>query len=66
VKLPRLREIRDGRALSQRELAEMSGVDQTTISHIETGKGAWPRTARKLAEALGVTPAELQEGAKDA
>lgn len=61
MRLPRLRAVRERRALSQRELAALSGVDQTTISHIEGGKGAWPRTARKLAQALGVDPDELME-----
>ena len=49
-------------SLSQRELGERSGVALTTIHALEVGKrsASWPRTIRKLAEALGVEPRELQ------
>ena len=59
-----LKELRDRQTLSQRELAERSGVAHTTIHALETGKrsSAWPRTIRKLAEALGVEPHELSGG----
>lgn len=59
-KLGNLRNIRDAKFLSQRELAEKAGVSPTTINQLETGKAeAQPRTVRKLAEALGVEPGEL-------
>ncbi len=60
----RIKELRDRRTLSQRELAERSGVAHTTIHALETGKrgSAWPRTVRKLAEALDVEPHELSDG----
>ena len=55
--LHRLRELR---ALSQRELAALAGLSVTTVNRIETGQHKpMPRTVRKLAEALGVTPEEL-------
>ena len=56
----RLREWRERRLLTQRELAELVGVTQGTINRIERGVHR-PRlgTVRKLAEALGVDPDEL-------
>lgn len=47
--------------LTQQELAELSGIDQTTISDIENGrikKPSWETVAR-LSAALGLDPAEL-------
>lgn len=58
--IPRLREWRNKRALSQEELAKRSGISRTTIIKIEAGRGAWPQTVRKLAKALGIKPADLQ------
>lgn len=55
----KLKEIR-GR-LTQQELAELAGVDQTTISDLENGrikKPSWETVAR-LSAALSVSPAEL-------
>ena len=61
--MERLRELRKERVLSLRELEERSGVSYNTIWRIEDGRqGAHPRTIRKLAEALGVEPAELVKG----
>lgn len=56
-----LREIRESRALSLRELEQLSGVSYNTIWRIEDGrrKRTHPRTVRKLAQALGVEPREL-------
>jgi transcriptional regulator with XRE-family HTH domain len=57
-----LRRLRRARALSQRDLARITGIAQDTISQLETGKReAQPRTIRKLAEALGVQPKELMK-----
>ena len=58
--VPRLREQRLKRAFSQEELAERSKVSRTTIIKLESGRSAWPSTVRKLAQALGVKPADLQ------
>ncbi len=58
--MEKLKALREERALSLRELAEVSGVSHTTIWDHERGKeGAHPRTVRLLAKALGVTPREL-------
>ncbi len=55
-----LRRIRELRVLSQRDLADLSGLTQATIWRLESGKGeAHPKTVRRLAEALGVEPQEL-------
>jgi len=55
-----VRRLRELRALSQRELAARAKLSVTTVNRIETGqRKPMPRTVRKLAEALGVTPEEL-------
>jgi len=59
-KLPRLREIRELRAMTQTELAAAAGVQQPNLSRIERGEvSAQARTHRRLASALGVKPEEL-------
>jgi transcriptional regulator with XRE-family HTH domain len=60
VKL-RLRELRDKRGLSQRELAAAAGVSPNTIATIETDrtKGIDFETLERLAKALRVHPREL-------
>jgi transcriptional regulator with XRE-family HTH domain len=57
----KLREVRDRRLLSQRELAEKAGLSPTTILKLEDDrvKEPHPRTVRKLAEALDVDPRKL-------
>ena len=63
VNVVRLRELRRQRVLSMRELEERSGVSYNTIWRLENGfTGAQPRTIRRLAEVLGVEPAELVKG----
>ena len=60
VSLPRLREVRARRALSQRELSKLAGVSRVTIVRLEAGgHDPFPTTVRKLASALDVDPAEL-------
>jgi transcriptional regulator with XRE-family HTH domain len=60
VNAVKLRELRERRALSLRELSTLSGVNYNSIWRIEVGRtGAKPRTIRRLAEALGVEPYEL-------
>ena len=60
VDAQRLRELRQEQVLSMRELEERSGVSYHTIWRLENGlTGAHPRTIRKLANVLGVDPAEL-------
>jgi transcriptional regulator with XRE-family HTH domain len=57
----RIRELRTARGLSIRKLAKEAGVSTETIYSLEHGRREfiWPRTARKLAEALGVEPPDL-------
>ena len=59
--VPRLREWRDKRELSQQELADRSGVSRHTIMALERqdGRDAWPQTVRKLAKALRVRTDQL-------
>lgn len=60
MKLARLREIRQDRALSLRALSDSSGVSPTTILRAEQGGETYSTTVRKLAKALDCTPAELR------
>jgi len=56
----RVRQLREERFLSMAELATKAGISKNTLFRIETGNySAIPRTVRKIAEALGVTPGEL-------
>ncbi len=60
MQLPKLREWRERRALTQEELRDKSGISQESISRIESGvRGCRPSTARRLAQALDVDVAEL-------
>jgi transcriptional regulator with XRE-family HTH domain len=56
----RLRALRHGAKLSQRELGELIGADFTVIANYENGRAA-PRVDRlgQLAQALGASPADL-------
>ena len=57
-----LKELREDRAYSVRELAQKAGISHTTLWKLETehGRDVHPRTVRLLSEALGVTPRELR------
>lgn len=57
-----LREARERAKLTQEQLAHRSGVDQTTISRIETSSDANPtfRTIDRLAKALGIARSRLR------
>ena len=60
MKLTRLREVRELHGWSQSKLAEESGVSRDGISNYETGhRGAWPATAKKLADALQAEISDL-------
>ena len=60
VKLTRLKDVRQRKALTQAQLAERAGVNRVTIARIEGGKDEpFPTTVRKVADALGVEPEEL-------
>jgi transcriptional regulator with XRE-family HTH domain len=55
-----IRELRNERAVTQRQLAEAADVNETWISHVEAGRTnpAWGTVAR-IAAALGVSMSEL-------
>jgi transcriptional regulator with XRE-family HTH domain len=58
----RLRQLRERRALRQEDLAALAGVGKNTVNRIEKNRTEpHMTTVRKLAEALGVDPAELVE-----
>lgn len=60
----RLRSLRERAGLTQTELAQRSGVEQTVISRVESGRTKSPSvsTMRALADALGVSLARLTGG----
>ena len=60
--MARLRDVRVRRLLSMRQLAKEAGVAPTTVYLIESGRRL-PHygTIRKLAAALEVEPAEVEE-----
>jgi transcriptional regulator with XRE-family HTH domain len=61
--LPGLAAHRRHHGLTQRQLGELAGVAHTTVQQLESlSRGAYPRTVRKLATALGVEPADLVGG----
>lgn len=60
MQTPRLRYWREYQAMTLRELAAKAGVAYRTVWRLENGFPAEPPTVRKLAEALGIHPAELQ------
>lgn len=57
----KVRELREAAGLSQAALAARAGVEQSFVSHVETGRVQQPSTAylRKLARGLGVSMAVL-------
>jgi transcriptional regulator with XRE-family HTH domain len=59
--LPKLKEYRERKGLTQRELADLSGVSRGTIIRVEAGEDCRPPAARKLAAVFGVEPGELME-----
>jgi transcriptional regulator with XRE-family HTH domain len=59
VDVDKLRELRINQGLSQRRLADLAGVANTSVWKIEQGGGANPATLKKLADVLGVLPVDL-------
>jgi transcriptional regulator with XRE-family HTH domain len=59
VDVDKLQELRINRGFSQRRLAELAGVSNTSVWKIEQGGGANPSTLKKLADILGVLPTDL-------
>ncbi|HEV2093594.1 MAG TPA: helix-turn-helix transcriptional regulator [Rubrobacter sp.] len=59
--LQQLERVREGREMDTRELSARSGVSADSISDFEELRRiASPRTARRLADALGVRAEDLQ------
>lgn len=59
--MPTLPELRINRTISQRELSDRTGIATSTISRLENGMQRPNfRTIRKLADALGVEPIEME------
>ena len=61
MKLERLKEWREARGLTQKELSREAHVAEKTVARIELGDSVRPNTARKIADALGVSVADLLE-----
>ncbi|HZY66612.1 MAG TPA: helix-turn-helix transcriptional regulator [Rubrobacteraceae bacterium] len=59
VNVEKLQELRINQGLSQRRLADLAGVSNTSVWKIEQGGGANPATLKKLADVLGVRPVDL-------
>jgi transcriptional regulator with XRE-family HTH domain len=59
ARLPSLRYWRVQRALHQEELSELAHVSMATLWRLKVGRPATLETARKLAAALDVKPADL-------
>ena len=62
VLLPGLRRARQRSGLTQRELGELAGVGKGTVSELEARRrGAYPRTIRRVANALAIEISDLVE-----
>jgi transcriptional regulator with XRE-family HTH domain len=61
MKLARLREWREARGRTQKELAAEAQASEWTITRAEADEEVRANTARRLAEVLGVTVADLME-----
>jgi transcriptional regulator with XRE-family HTH domain len=63
IRLPYLRELRQSKGLSQKNLGQLARVSPGTIYRLENAlRGAYPGTLRRLATALGVAPEALLHG----
>lgn len=57
-----LKKIRKAKKMTQKELAQKSGVKQSVISDLETGNAKSTGSILELANALGVTAEEFKKG----
>ncbi|MGI2336896.1 MAG: helix-turn-helix domain-containing protein [Dehalogenimonas sp.] len=56
-----MKQLREAAYLSQKDLGDKADISQKTISQLELGKQKPNfKTIRKLAEALGVEPCEIE------
>lgn len=61
-----LKKIRKAKKMTQKELAQKSGVKQSVISDLETGNAKSTGSLLEIANALGVTAEELKKGSFNA
>jgi len=47
------------------QLTELSGVSKVTLVRAEAGRGVYPTTIKKLAQALRVRPAQLTQNVQE-
>lgn len=62
----KIKELRENLGLSQKELADRAGVAQSTVHYIETGRSPEYKTLKKIAKALNVSVAALDDDAQKA
>lgn len=60
-----LKKIRKAKKMTQKDLAQKSGVKQSVISDLETGNAKSTGSILELSSALGVTAEELKKGVFD-
>lgn len=60
-----LKKIRKAKKMTQKDLAQKSGVKQSVISDLETGNAKSTGSILELSNALGVTAEELRKGVFD-
>lgn len=60
-----LKKIRKAKKMTQKDLAQKSGVKQSVISDLETGNAKSTGSILEIASALGVTAEELKKGVFD-
>jgi len=56
---PKVRELREERGLSRRDLAQAVGLAESTLRSAERGEVVRSATARKVAAYFGAKPAEV-------
>jgi transcriptional regulator with XRE-family HTH domain len=61
MQLTRAKEWREARGFTQRGLAAEAGLSEVTVARLETGHSSTPSTARKIADALDISVADLLE-----
>jgi transcriptional regulator with XRE-family HTH domain len=55
-----LARVREARALSQKQLAELLGISPSTLSSVENGHSRpWPKLRRECAQILGLSEETL-------